>query len=504
MTGTLSTTEIKNRSIRGAKWLLVMNGLGMPAASLISLLLGRAGPSVLGVYALAQILISVITTFFLYGGSSVLSVFLPKISDAEERGRFLFSYTLILFGIMTGALILFWLFPQGFEFLLQREFDMQNYRWFVLLTIVVIATETLANTASGLMLIKTVAIARQMMRFVLFPTVATVFFLKRDILVNYGLPLILGGFVIGYIIASIICVIGISRERRFNVRLGWKIPPGFWAFSSTTMLSAVFSFLYANIDRLAVYSVQDLKGLGMYQAVLSINALIENIPLLLRPSLVPTFSSLLGANHRTAFRQAFLLLSRWAVVPVTLVSLIVMAFSREILGLFGSEYIEYAYLLTLFGLVGIIRSLNLSTYVANTCLEKNAFRFIQQFVNIFTQGLLTLIFIFDYGVIAIAGAKMLSVSVASFAGVLYVFWGLGMGRKLPLSYRSAVLTGVVMTVFRIWVVPPGWLSAVLLAIFCVVMFLAVSRFGPNEIWGVFQFATHHDGETLVKASASNL
>ncbi len=504
MTDTLSTTEIKERSIRGAKWLLVMNGLGMLGASLISFMLGRAGPSVLGVYALAQILISVITTFFLYGGASTLSVFLPKLSDAEERGRFIFSYALILLVIMTGALILFWLFPQGLEFLLQREFDMQNYGWFVLLTIVVTATEALASTASGLMLIKTVAIARQMMRFVLFPMVAILFFLKRDILVTYGLPLILGAFVAGYVLASIICVVGISRERRFNMRVGWKIPPGFWAFSGTTMLSAVFSFLYANIDRLAVYSVQDLKGLGMYQAVLSINALIERIPLLLRPSLVPTFSSLLGANHRTAFQQAFLLLSRWAVVPVTLVSLVVMSFSREILGIFGSEYVEYAYLLTLFGLVGIIRSLNLSTYVVNTCLEKNVFRFTQQFLNISSQGLLTLIFMSDYGIMAIAGAKMVSVSVASFAGVLYVFWGLGMGRKLPLSYRSAVFTGVVMTVFRIWVVPPGGLSAVLLAMFCVAMFLAVSRFSPSEIWGVIQFATHHDGERLVKASARNL
>jgi O-antigen/teichoic acid export membrane protein len=433
-----------------------------------------------------------------------LSVFLPKLLDAEDRGRFLFSYALILFGIMTGAIILFWLFPEGFEFFLQREFDMQNYGWFVLLTIMVVSTEMLANTASGLMLIRIAAIGRQMIRLILLPLVTFLYFLKRDVLVDYGLSLILGGFVAGYILAAIICAVGIYRERRFIMRVGWLLPSGFWAFSSTTMLSAVFAFLYANIDRLAVYSVQDLEGLGTYQAVLSINALIEKIPLLLRPSLVPTFSSLLGANHHTAFRQAFSLLSRWAVVPVTLVSLIVMAFSREILGVFGSEYVNYAYLLTLFGLVGIIRSLNVSTYVVNTCLEQNAFRFIQQFLNIFSQGLLTLIFMSDYGVLAIAGAKMFSVSVASFAGVLYVFFGLDMGKKLPLSYRSAMLVGVGMTILRIWVIPPGWLSASILATLCIVMFLIISRFSLNEIWSVIQFASHHDGKKLMEAGINNL
>ncbi|MCP4541868.1 MAG: oligosaccharide flippase family protein [Chloroflexi bacterium] len=500
MTDTLSTTEIKKRSIKGAKWLLVMNGIGMPAASLIALMLGRVGPVALGVYALAQILIGVITTFVIYGGASVLSVFMPKLADAEDRGRFLFSYVLIMFVIMMAALGMFWLFPRGFEFLLQREFDMRNYGWFVLLAIVVVATETLANIASGLMLIKTAAIARQMMRLVLLPLVAILFFFKREILVDYGLPCILGGFVIGYVFAAIICVISISREQRFRIRFGWLLPPGFWAFSFTIMMSTIFSFLYANIDRIAILSIQDLEGLGMYQAVLSVNVLIEKIPLLIRPSIIPTFSNLLATNHRAAFDQAFSLLSRWAVVPVTLVSLGMMAFSQEILGIFGPEYVEYAYLLTLFGLVGIIRSLNLSTNVFTICMEKNAFGLIQQFLNISSQGVLTLVFMSRYDVIAIAGAKMISVAVASFAGVLYVFFGLGVAKKIPTSYKSAVLTGIVMTILRIWVVPGEWLFAVLLFLSSAAIFLILSRFGWYEIRRMIEFFVTRDAKTVEKSN----
>jgi len=503
MTDTLSTTEIKKRSIKGAKWLLVMNGMSMPAAFLIALMLGRVGPAALGVYALAQILIGVITTFVVYGGAPVLSVFMPKLSDTEDRGRFLFSYALILLVMMTVTLGLFWLFPKVFEFLMQREFDMRNYGWFVLLAIVIVMSETLANTASGLMLIKAVAIARQMMRLVLLPLVAVLFFFKREILVDHGMPCILGGFLAGYILAAVICVIGIARDQRFQMRFGWMLPRGFWVFSFTTMMTTVFSFLYGNIDRIAVLSLHDLGGLGMYQAVISINAFVGNIPLILLPAVIPTFANLLGANQHAAFHRAFSIMCRWVVLPITLLSLAMMAFSWEILSIFGHEYAQYAYLLTLFGLVGIIRSLSIPSFTILTCKEKNTFRFWQSFFMILAQGILTFVFMSHYGLIAIAGAKMFCVSVSSVVGILYVVFGLGMARNLPLSYKAAVLTGITVTILRIWIVPVGWWPSTMLMLSSVLLFLAISRFSMGDIRSVIRFIIHHDGGFLAKGTENN-
>lgn len=496
MTNTLSKTEIKKRSVKGTKWLVVMNGIGMPATSLIALMLGRVGPAALGSYALAQVLIGVVTTFVVYGGKPVLTVFLPKLTDAEDRGRFLFSYALILVGMMTVALGLFWVFPKGFEFLLQREFDMQNYGWFVMLAIVVVASETLANTASGLMLIKTAAIARQMIRLVLLPLVAILFFFRREMLVDYSLPIILGGFAMGYILATVICVLGVSRERRFETRFGWSIPSGFWAFSLSTMAATIFSFLYSNFDRMAVLSIYNVEGLGMYQAVLSINGLLERIPSLLQSSVIPTFSNLLGANHQAAFTRAFAILCRWAVVPITLVSLFVMGFSPEILGLFGEIYVKYAYLLTLFGFVSIIRSMSLPTLTILTCMEENTFRFLQTFLMISAQCILTLAFMSSYGVMAIAGAKMLCVSISAIVAIIYVFFGLGVGKGIPISYRAALLSGALMAILRIWVVPVGWLAATMLTLLCFAVFVVVSKFRLDEVCSILRFVVRHDVDTL--------
>lgn len=499
-TGTLSTSEIKHRSIDGAKWLVMMNGIGMPAAFLISMLLGRIGPQALGAYAMVQILIAVITTFVVYGGSPVLSVFLPKLSTSGDRGRFVFSYLLILLLFMAAVLCFFWGFPGVLEFLLQREFYMRNYGWFVLLALAIAATETFANAASGLMLIKISALARQVMRLVLLPLVFALFLFRRDLLLAHTLPILLGGFLAGYMVAAMISLVGICLDKRFSLRPGWLIPQGFWAFSAATMASTIFAFFYGNFDRIAVLSIQDLEGLGKYQAVLTINAFIEHIPGLVVPALTPTFSNLLVAGYQKTFQTAFSLLCRWAVLPVTVIALVTMGFSHTLLSLFGRNYADYAWLLTLFGLVAIIRSLNIATSTINTCMEHNAFRFIQQLSMVSVQCILTFALATRYGVVAIAGAKMISVAIASLSGVLYVFVIMGMSPRLPRAYKSAVLVGSATTILQMVMKPTEWIWESLLTLSSLMVFVMASHFTWREGHDLIRFLLGRDTAILTKMS----
>jgi O-antigen/teichoic acid export membrane protein len=438
----------------------------------------------------------VITTFIVFGGPPVLSVFLPKLQTPLQRGRFLFTYIIIMFFMMSIVIGFFWFFPKLFELLLQHDFDMRNYLWFALLAFVVVISETLINAASGLMLINISAIARQMMRLVLLPIIAVLFFWKRNILIDYGMLCILGCFLVGYLAAVVICVLGISREQRFKMNMGWLLPQGYWAFSFSTMAVTIFSFFYGNFDRMAVLSIQDVQGLGLYQSVLSINTILERIPTLLLPTVIPTFSNLLGANHHDAFRKAFHILCRWAVVPVTVMSLVVMGFSHEILYIFGEQYAQYDYLLVLFGFVAIIRSLNLPSNVIKTCLEKNTFQFMQQFLMILFQCGLTLLFMPKYGVIAIAGTKILCVSISSIAGVLYVFYRLGMTSKLPLVYKSSLFAGIVMIIFHGCVDAAGWVASTVLTILCLMLFAVAARFSFLEVKSMIMFILRKETSLL--------
>lgn len=459
MADALNTGEIRKRSILGAKWLFIMNGLGMPSAFLIALMLGRTGPSVLGSYALVQILLGVISTFVVYGGAPVLAVFMPKIKDSEDRGRFVFTYLLLLLIFMALVLTFFWAFPAIFRFLIQRDYDMRNYGWFILLSVLIVATETFANTASGLMLIKVTAISRQMMRLILLPVVGLLYVFNRQVLLNHGMACIIGGFMAGYIISCLICVIGISRENRFKMRPGLFLPTGFWAFSLATMAATIFSFLYGSFDRLAVLSIQDVVGLGMYQAVISINHLIDIVPQMLGSTLVPMFSALLATGKRDSILKAYDLLQKAGSTMMTLAALFIIAYNREILKLFGENYVSYSYLLSLFCVTSSFRSL----YFGNTPIlivyQKNAFRLLVSTVQISLQVVGTLYFLNSYGVLSIALSKIAGLLFAQTAGILYVLYGLNEGFKIPRTYKAGVLVTSVAALLQFLVIPSGIASS---------------------------------------------
>jgi O-antigen/teichoic acid export membrane protein len=434
-----------------------MNAIGMPAAFLVSLLLGRIGPAVLGTYALAQILIGVITTFVVYGGPPVLSVFIPKLSSAIELGRFLFTYSVILLGIMMLVLALFWLCPNSFEFLLQSKFDMQNYTWFVALAIVIVVAELLAGAASGLMLIKVSAIARQMMRIVMLPMVAALFVWKREILIDYGLPCILGGFVAGYIAAAAMCAFAIlSDMRQVRLQVGFFIPPGFWAFSLSTMMATIFSFIYGNFDRMTVLTIQDVTGLGTYQAVLCLSMLIGLLPQIIGTTLIPIFSSLLASENPFAIHKAYQLLQRMGLLLISILSLFIISYCHELLELFGKSYSSYDYLLSLFSVQSVITSLNFLNAPILAIFQKNLFRLTVNFLQLCLQITLTIMFLPTYGVFAVASAKIFGVVFTSIIYMFYVRDRLPINFPVPSTYKITTALAILCMLIKLYVLPIGW------------------------------------------------
>lgn len=485
MTGTLSTAEIRKRSITGTKWVIVMNGMGMPAAFLIALLLGRAGPAVLGGYALVQILIGVITTFVIYGGPPLLSVFMPKIPNAEDRGRLLFSYTLILFAIMISALSLFALFPKGFEFLLQRKFDMANYGWFVFLSIMVVVAETLANVASGLMLIKVTAIARQMMRVVLLPLVSILFIFKREILIAYGMQVIFCGVFVGYLIGAVICVISISSEQRFKMEVGWFLPRGFWAFSLSTMAATVFSFIYENFDRMSVLFIQDVEGLGMYQAVISFTTLVELIPKMLGTTMVPMFSSLLATKKTDATRKAYDVLQRIGFILMIGSALFLISYSSELLSLFGSSYSSYSYILTIFCVAAVVTSPHFGNTPILIAYEKNTFRFTVSMFQILLQVAGTMLFIRSLGIMSIVWAKVICRILANITCTVFVIFRMKLGLTLPHTYMVGIVVAIATAVIRNNLLQAGWGVSTIVFIASLGVYLTLSRVTIHELRNLF-------------------
>lgn len=73
----LSRLAIIEKSISGIKWTFVLSPLGVIATYGTTVLLGRLGAEVLGIYGVFLIALTLASTFLFYGGSNVVINFLP-------------------------------------------------------------------------------------------------------------------------------------------------------------------------------------------------------------------------------------------------------------------------------------------------------------------------------------------------------------------------------------------------------------------------------------------
>jgi O-antigen/teichoic acid export membrane protein len=496
MSNILSATEVQERALIGTRWLILTNAISIPSAYMITVVLGRTGPSVLGAFALAQISIGVIMTFIMLGGPVVLRNFIPKVSHAKLRGRFVLSYGIILSVLVAFALLLFRIFPSLLEFLLHQKFSMNNYLWFTALTVVVVASECLIGTVTGLMHFKTAAIVRSLKYVMILLLVSIFFWGQRVFLSRYGLEIVLSGFFAAFVFSIIICIAQIKKDNQFKMDWGWYLPSGFTAFSTTSSAAMVFTFIYTNFDRICVLGLQDMKGLGKYQAVISLTMLVEYIPKLMQAIFVPVFSSFLATNEHHLLKRAYAFIYRSSVLVMTLAAIVVVSFSREMLNIFGEGYSTYYYLLCFFAFVNVVRSPAFLSVAILTSYEKNSFRITLSIFQLGLQMGITIAYISKYGILAIAGAKIVGVLVASSIGHIYVIYRMKMAPRLPWVFKMAIAVASATVVLRIWVVPTGWLWSLALMTVSAVVFAALCQLTMIEIYAA--------AKTLITGKSDNL
>ena len=124
--------------------------------------------------------ISVITSFVVFGGQTVLRNFMAKVTDAASRGRLLFTYTLIILALLFLVTGIFTIFPGLLEFFLRRKITSGVYIFFLLFSLVVIASELFSSAVAGMMNIKISTIAQSATRLLPLPVVTFFFFFNTN------------------------------------------------------------------------------------------------------------------------------------------------------------------------------------------------------------------------------------------------------------------------------------------------------------------------------------
>ena len=495
----MNTNEIKQQSVIGAKWLFITNAFNIPASFLLAFFLGRTSPEALGTFGLVQVFIGVITTFVVFGGQSVLRNFMAKVTDPVTRGRMLFAYSLMLVSLMVLMLIVFVAFPGLLSFFWRREITAGTYIFFVFFSLFIINSELFSGAIAGMMNIKASTIAQSATRLLPLSAVAFLFFFYRPFLKSNAWLLILNIYLVSYAVGTAISATALFRDNRFKIKIGTYLPKGFMSFCLTTHLASIFSFIYNDVDRLFMFQLGEMGGLGMYQAVISITRFINYAPHILSAALVPMFSSLLACNDQTAIEKTYSIIQRYSVVTISIISLFTISFSHELLNIFGSEYTDYHYILSMFAFTAVICSLFLGNTAILTSYERNTFRLSVSTLQIIIQLFGTIVFISSYGALAVAGFKALGRIVANIINISYVM-AMPLNIKIPRVYLAGISLSGFCFGIKALIVPPGILWSGLMFVGSCLFFFKLGRVTTKDIYELIHIFKKRKFQTAQKAS----
>jgi len=80
--------EILRRTFNGAKWMLYLSATALAAGFCTNVILGRVGVETLGFYSMLMLLVSMVQTFFVFGGSNVLVNFCRTSPPSKNLAMF--------------------------------------------------------------------------------------------------------------------------------------------------------------------------------------------------------------------------------------------------------------------------------------------------------------------------------------------------------------------------------------------------------------------------------
>lgn len=413
------TQEIK----KGAFWVLFFSVIGGPIALLRNWLFTYYDPTGLYVadFAIVMILFNIITTFFVFGGTSVLTNFTPKIESREKRSSFLLSYStvcILLFIILAVVLLLF---PQSIVFLTNGRIGIEQNIYVVALAIPVLIAQILIYFLQGNLDYKSSSLLSQIPNFLntLIVVLLILFQVPINNLKNSDSLIMFLSVIITT--ASVFCVvygIVVLKKHISTSKLSFFVPKGFWVFSTHVHLMTLITFLYQNIDQLFVLKAIGVRELGFYFIIIQLVETVRFIPLKIGQVLLASFSKIVHTGGEKDLVDTYDKVSRIIVIINLSISVVLIVFSYFALNVFnilGSEY-RSAFIFLLVG-YNIAAIGNLNTMVL---LAKELSR--QFFINsilILAGLILALTFFSSYGFIGVVVAKVISIVIGQI-GLFYL------------------------------------------------------------------------------------
>ncbi len=471
--------SVKKKAVKSAKWMIITSIFSMLFSYVTNIILGNISPEVLGTYSAINVFISSLTTFVGLGGAIVLSNFIPKTESRENRTRLLYTYTALsfaMYGILTVAILLF---PELNTLLSGGLVGAPKYiALFILAPIFVIKT-VISYLLVGLLEARISNIMTKLFAFVLAITLLTLSVVNPALIEEYISLIVFLAAIFGNLLAICLGFWYIKKEQVLVKVTGFYVPKGFWACCLTTFLAALISFLYKNADKMFLISLGDMGQLGYYQAITSVLALVEFVPILLVNVTIPFFSNVIKIGDEKEIETSYERIEKYLLFFLVSCILGVVALSDVILGMFGKDYISYKYLLVILTWATCISSLDYINSPMLIVLEKNRVRVLNGVAQILIQFAITYFSINQMGILGVVLGRSVGICIAQLVPYYIIKYKSGYQIRLSKAYYIGVFCTLIAGVAEL-LLDMNVIMSILTAFGIWVLFLLLARFTKKD------------------------
>lgn len=332
-------SDIRRRTIRGVRWVVLLNLATVPLSFATNLLLGRISVEALGYYGAIQVFTSMFQALFVLGGAYVFTRLVPPL-PREDRFPFLLSYGAVVFALCAGCLALARLFRPGWIDWVLERFGGPSLEVAVALCVSALVWAFSCHFLYGVLEAGHAALTLKMVVVGYFLAAGGAVLLAKERLISepgailwqLSLGVYLGAALLGA------ALVFRTAERRACASWRWLLPRGFWTVVFYTHLETVVSAVYTSLAPLIVLLWLDVAAVGRVHAALRYVLLLNLVPVMLASVLAPGLSALEASGMRADALRRTASAIRACMLFVAPATFAVALFAGDAMAIFGPEF----------------------------------------------------------------------------------------------------------------------------------------------------------------------
>ena len=439
----------------------VLAVVALPLAYLRNWLLSQFGESVVADYAIILLISSIVSTFFLFGASTVYSMYLPKISDTKKQVHFIFSSSAISIGFLIIGVILVFLFPEISTSFISDKRDVSDSLIEISFFIIVFGLgQIVLYSLIGLEEYKISAVLNNIQPLVVVIFLSILYFAYYDLFLN-------NSFSFSILLVSSIWLLNffIGLKRIFQKKIisfSWFLPPGFWKQATFIHLGTLLSFSYGYIDQILVLSLLGRTELAVFFLTIQVAGLVNFISLKLMQVFQSSFSSILNSNannEHSTLTNLYNQLASYNIFISFSIAIFLVIFGDDVMLMFSKSMnfnSSHLFILVWTFFIGSLGGIHSTILQAK---EKNEAFFTNNVIVVFTQIILSVFLVKAYGVLGVIIARLVSTVLGQIGLAFLLKKKSNIDFFSPLTYFTLVAF-VLAVYFLMGTEPSFWLRSI--------------------------------------------